>query len=374
MISKKTKALAASVLAAAMSATAVVPAVSSAAIVPDAADSNASYIDMFNSLYEDVMTNGVKNGYMSEQNNGAKKFGIPYHAKETLVVEAPDYGHETTSEAMSYIVWMAAMHDVLAANGQSVSSGSDLADAWTIMEALIPGWSKASGRTDVKYETIWDQTELKADTAEEGDQPSDYPTKQPNVPANNPMYEAYKSAYGKDKGYYLMNWLADVDDWYGFSKGTKGEGKFTFINTFQRGEEESCFETVPAPCIEELKWGMESPDPDNGNGIKAIFNGKDKVPKQYSFTNAPDAEDRAIQAVYFANQFGATTGDVAALAGKMGDQCRNDMFDKYYKAIAKDTTIQTPSSGMKSKHYLMAWYTAWGGGMEASWGEYGWAW
>ena len=374
MISKKTKALAASVLAAAMSATAVVPAVSSATIAPEAADSNASYIDMFNSLYEDVMTNGVKNGYMSEQNNGAKKFGIPYHAKETLVVEAPDYGHETTSEAMSYIVWMAAMHDVLAANGQTVSSGSDLADAWTIMEALIPGWSKASGRTDVKYETIWDQTELKADTAEEGDQPSDYPTKQPNVPANNPMYEAYKSAYGKDKGYYLMNWLADVDDWYGFSKGTKGEGKFTFINTFQRGEEESCFETVPAPCIEELKWGMDSPDPDNGNGIKAIFNGKDKVPAQYSFTNAPDAEDRAIQAVYFANQFGAATGDVAALAGKMGDQCRNDMFDKYYKAIAKDTTIQTPSSGMKSKHYLMAWYTAWGGGMEASWGEYGWAW
>ena len=374
MISKKTKALAASVLAAAMSATAVVPAVSSAAIASEAATSNGSYIEMFNSLYDDVMTNGVKNGYMSEQNNGAKKFGIPYHAKETLVVEAPDYGHETTSEAMSYIVWMASMHDVLAAKGQSVSAGSDLEDAWTIMEALIPGWSKASGRSDVQYKTLWTQKELKADTAAEGDQPSDYPTEQPNVYAFNPMYDIFKSAYGSDDGYYLMNWLADVDDWYGFSKGTKGEGKFTFINTFQRGEEESCFETVPAPCIEELKWGMESPDEDNGNGIKAIFNGKDKVPKQYSFTNAPDAEDRAIQAVYFANVNGAGSSTVSALAGKMGDQCRNDMFDKYYKAIAKDTKITSPSAGMDSKHYLMAWYTAWGGGMEASWGKYGWAW
>jgi hypothetical protein len=373
MISKKTKALAAGVLAAAMTATAV-PAVSSAAVVSEAADSNASYLDMFNSLYDDIMVNGIQNGYMSKQNNGAKKFGIPYHAVETLVVEAPDYGHETTSEAMSYIVWAAAMHDALAAEGKSVSSGNDLADAWKVMEALIPGWSTASGRSDIKYETIWEQEQLKADTAAEGDSPSDYPTEQPGVDAINPMYETFKSAYGKDKGYYLMNWLADVDDWYGFSKGTKGEGKFTFINTFQRGEEESCFETVPAPCLEELKWGMDSKDPDNGNGIKAIFNGKDKVPAQYSFTNAPDAEDRAIQAIIFANKHGVDCGEISGLAGKMGDQCRNDMFDKYYKAIAKDTKLTSSSAGMDSKHYLMAWYTAWGGALTASWGDYGWAW
>ncbi|OPZ21480.1 MAG: Cellulose 1,4-beta-cellobiosidase (reducing end) CelS precursor [Firmicutes bacterium ADurb.BinA205] len=376
MISKKTKALAAAMLSAAMTATAVVPAVSSAAApkaTSEALKSDESYISMFESLYDDVMTNGVSNGFMSEQNNGAKKFGIPYHAVETLVVEAPDYGHETTSEAMSYIVWMAAMHDALVASGQT-SGGNDLADAWKIMEALIPGWSTAANRSDIDYGSIWEQERLKADTAAEGDDPSDYPTEQPNVDAINPMYDAYKSAYGSDNGYYLMNWLADVDDWYGFSKGTKGEGKFTFINTFQRGEEESCFETVPAPCLEELKWGMESKNQDNGNGIKAIFNGLDKVPSQYSFTNAPDAEDRAIQAIYFANQHGVNCGEISALAGKMGDQCRNDMFDKYYKAIAKDTTIRSESAGMDSKHYLMAWYTAWGGALKASYGNYGWAW
>ena len=333
-----------------------------------------TYAQRFLSMYDDVVTNGVENGYLSANNIPSGGFGVPYHSVEEVICEAPDYGHETTSEAMSYIVWVAAMHDALVADGQ-ISGSNDLKKAWATMEALIPGWSTASGRnTEIKYSSIWKQEKLKADTAEEGDSPSDYPTNQPGVDALNPMFDAFKSAYGSDNGYYLMNWLADVDDWYGFSKGTKGEGKFTFINTFQRGEEESCFETVPAPCLEELKWGMESSDKDNGNGIKAIFNGKDKVPSQYSFTNAPDAEDRAIQAIYFANQHGVDCGEISALAGKMGDQCRNDMFDKYYKEIAKNTKITDASAGMKSKHYLMAWYTAWGGALSASYGDYGWAW
>jgi hypothetical protein len=50
------------------------------------------------------------------------------------------------------------------------------------------------------------------------------------------------------------------------------------------------------------------------------------------------------------------------------------MFDKYYKAIAKDTKLTSESAGMDSKHYLMAWYTAWGGALKASYGNYGWAW
>ncbi|WP_294755260.1 glycoside hydrolase family 48 protein, partial [uncultured Ruminococcus sp.] len=247
MISKKNKALAASVLAAAMSASAVLPTMASAAeTTAQAQKSNGSYKEMFESLYEDVVTNGVQNGYLSSQTNGSG-FGIPYHSVETFIVEAPDYGHETTSEAMSYIVWMAAMHDVLASNNTISGSKGDLKKAWNTMEAMIPGWSKASGRdTEIKYSSIWDQKDgLKADTSEECDSPEDYPASQPGVKAENPIYDTFKSAYGSDNGYYLMNWLADVDDWYGFSKGTKGEGKFTFINTFQRGEQESCFETVP---------------------------------------------------------------------------------------------------------------------------------
>lgn len=223
-----------------------------------------------------------KNGYLSSQTNG-DSFGIPYHSVETLCIEAPDYGHETTSEAMSYIAWVAAMHDVLVKEG-AIEGSNDMKKAWNTLEAIIPGWSKAAGRSDIRYNTIWSQGRLKADTAYEKDTPQEYPTQNAGVDAINPLFDVYKSAYSSDNGYYLMHWLADVDDWYGFGGGN---GKFTFINTFQRGEQESCFETVPHPCLEELKYG------NNRDGIKGIFNGVGNVAPQYAFTNAPDAEDRA---------------------------------------------------------------------------------
>ena len=253
MISKKNKALAASVLSAAMTATAIVPAFASAAFEPNSYakedGANESYAAMFESLYDDVITNGVKNGYMSDQTQNGS-FGIPYHAIETLVVEAPDYGHETTSEAMSYMAWVTAMHDVLAKKGVIDGSVGDLEKGWATLEAIIPGWSEiAYGSGTVEYETIWEQEKLKADTATEENDPKLYPAKQNGTDALNPIYADMKSAYGGDAGYYLMHWLADVDDWYGFGGG---DGQFTFINTFQRGEQESCFETVPHPCLEEL--------------------------------------------------------------------------------------------------------------------------
>ena len=373
MISKKNKALVAGILAAGMTATAVVPSFAGAAATQYATEdkANESYVKMFESLYDDVITNGVQNGYLSSQKNG-DSFGIPYHAAETMVVEAPDYGHETTSEAMSYIVWVAAMHDVLVKEGK-ISGSNELKKAWTTLEAIIPGWSKASGINEkIEYETFWTQPRLKADAANEEDLPDNYPAKQvqgAGAEAINPLFDTFKAAYSGEKGYYLMHWLADVDDWYGFGGGTPGgnSGNFTFINTFQRGEQESCFETVPHPCIEELKYGNKS------SGIKGIFNG-DNVPEQYAFTNAPDAEDRAIQAVYFADRYGVNTDGVSKLAGKMGDQCRNDMFDKYYKKIGCQD-IHTESSGLESQHYLMGWYTSWGGALDTFYGgHYDWAW
>lgn len=296
MISKKNKALVAGILSAAMSATAVLPAMASAQTSPSgnsyasANDANDSYATMFSSLYDDVITNGEANGYLAKNNNGSGSFGIPYHSVEELCVEAPDYGHETTSEAMSYMVWMTSMHDVLVQQNRISGSTGDLQKGWKTLEAMIPGWSKNAYGSNTKYNTLWNQSRLKADTAEEGDFPESYPTKsyanQGGGDALNPLYDAYKTAYGSDNGYYLMNWLADVDDWYGFGGGS---GKFVFINTFQRGTQESCFETVPQPCLEELKYGMTGSAGDNGNGIKAIFNGYNAVPAQYSFTNAPDA-------------------------------------------------------------------------------------
>ena len=357
MVSKKT--LTAGVMAAAMTASSVLPVAASAAGTRTKEEKfgDSTYAERFLSLYDDVITNGQENGYLSKNNVASGGFGIPYHAVETMIIEAPDYGHETTSEAMSYIVWMAAMRDAIAASGkvEGATNTNDLAKAWKTMEAMIP----------TEQPNYWNQGGLSARVAPEYQDPKQYPAPQdPNNTGSNPIYNELKSAYGNsgDKGLYLMHWLADVDDWYGFGGGN---GKFTFINTFQRGEQESCWETVPHPCVEDLTYGMPGT-----YGMKGLFNGtSEQVAKQYAYTNAPDAEDRAIQAVYDANKWGVGDSSISALAGKMGDQCRNNMFDKYYKKIGCQNinTDQNGGSGLQGQHFLMSWYTSWGGALDGSW-------
>ncbi len=104
MVSKKT--LTAGVMAAAMTASSVLPVAASAAGTRTKEEKfgDSTYAERFLSLYDDVVTNGQENGYLSKNNVASGGFGIPYHAVETMIIEAPDYGHETTSEAMSYIV------------------------------------------------------------------------------------------------------------------------------------------------------------------------------------------------------------------------------------------------------------------------------
>jgi hypothetical protein len=58
----------------------------------------ADYLNRFNTLYTELQGNG----YLSSE-------GVPYHSIETLMVEAPDYGHVTTSEAFSFMTWLAAI-------------------------------------------------------------------------------------------------------------------------------------------------------------------------------------------------------------------------------------------------------------------------
>jgi hypothetical protein len=57
----------------------------------------------------------------------------------------------------------------------------------------------------------------------------------------------------------------------------------------------------------------------------------------------------------------------------MSDQLRNNMFDKYYKALGCQNK-QSADAGYASAHYLRAWYSSWGGSMEDyEWGT-GWTW
>jgi hypothetical protein len=79
---------------------------------------NAS-TDRFLELWTDM--HKLSNGYFSPE-------GIPYHAAETLLVEAPDHGHETTSEAYSYWIWLEAMY------GKVTKDFSFLERAWSNLE------------------------------------------------------------------------------------------------------------------------------------------------------------------------------------------------------------------------------------------------
>ena len=353
MIIKKNKAVIAAILSAAMTVAAVMPTVSAAGTRTKAEKfGDKTYAARFMSLYDDVVTNGGSNGYLSDKNAPSGGFGTPYHCPEELCIEAPDYGHETTSEAMSYIVWMAAMRDNLVNKGAVEGAGSvgDLAKAWKTMEVMIPSFQ----------EGFMSKSELSAQYSEEHDTPEEYPTPQDaNNTGKNPIHAKFSQTYGGDNGLYLMHWLADVDDWYGYGGGS---GKFTFINTFQRGAQESCWETVPHGCIEKLEYGMKG-----SRGIKGVFSTDDQVAPQWSYTNAPDAEDRAIQAVYAAKRWGVADSDTVAKAGKMGDQLRNNMFDKYYKKIGCQDPSSPSANGYDSAHYLMSWYTSWGGSTEGTW-------
>ena len=43
-------------------------------------------------------------------------------------------------------------------------------------------------------------------------------------------------------------------------------------------------------------------------------------------------------------------------------------FDKYFYEIGSaEKWKPTPGTGYNSSHYLLAWYTAWGGGIEYDW-------
>jgi hypothetical protein len=98
------------------------------------------------------------NGYFSPE-------GIPYHSVETLIVEAPDHGHETTSEAYSYLLWLQAMY------GKVTGDWSKFNGAWDIMEKyMIP--TKADQPTNSFY-----NASKPATYAPELDTPNEYPAK-----------------------------------------------------------------------------------------------------------------------------------------------------------------------------------------------------
>ncbi|WP_224367030.1 glycoside hydrolase family 48 protein [Hyalangium versicolor] len=295
------------------------------------------------------------NGYFSPK-------GVPYHSVETLIVEAPDHGHETTSEAYSYWLWLEAMY------GRVTGDWAPFNNAWANMEQyIIP--AQADQPTNSFY-----QANKPATYAAEWDLPNQYPsTLRTEVGVgSDPIAGELQSAYG-NSNIYGMHWLLDVDNWYGYGRCGDGTTSPSYINTFQRGAQESVWETVPHPSCESFNWGK------TGQGFLSLFTGDASYSKQWRYTNAPDADARAIQAAYWAYVWAREQGkeslvaDTAKKAGKMGDYLRYAMFDKYFKRIGQciGETACPAGTGKNSMHYLMSWYYSWGGALDTSGG---WAW
>ena len=294
------------------------------------------------------------NGYFSRD-------GVPYHSAETLICEAPDYGHETTSEAYSYWLWLEAM------NGRVTGDWTALNNAWSKMEQLaIP--TQDQQPTAGSY----NGTSVKATYAPEFELPDYYPAPlDSTVPVgNDPISPDLTATYGPYV--YGMHWLFDCDNFYGYGKKSDGISTPSYINTFQRGPQESVWETVPQPSWESFRWGSS-----DGTGFLKLFVKEASTPAaQWRYTNAPDADARAVQAIYWAVKFAQERGQnpssllPVAKASKMGDFVRLAFCDKYFRPLGVQNRTSPGGTGYDSVHYLLSWYYAWGGPLT----NQGWAW
>jgi hypothetical protein len=306
------------------------------------------YTDRFIALWNDI--HNPKSGYFNAQ-------GIPYHSVETLLVEAPDLGHETTSEAYSYWLWLEATY------GHITKDWSYLADAWANLESyMIPG------AVDQPTASAYDPSKP-ALFAPELDQPSKYPSSTTDIPVGgDPLAAELRGTYG-DSNVYAMHWLLDVDNWYGFGRRGDGTGRPVFVDTFQRGPQESVWETIPHPSWDDFKWG-------GPHGYLDLYVSGSDTP-QWKYSVAPDADARAIQAVYWAKMWaegagGASVDAVVRKAAKLGDYLRYALFDKYFKPIGCTSPRCQSTTARGAEHYLLSWYFAWGGSAPAAGAPWSW--
>lgn len=325
----------------------------SATITATEADNDQSlYVQRFMQQYNKIKD--PANGYFSSHNPP-----IPYHSVETLIVEAPDYGHVTTSEAYSYWVWLEAQY------GQATRDWTRFNTAWQSMEThIIP--TNADQPANAAY-----NPNDTATYAPEQDTPNQYPVPLDNNVATgpDPLANELQSTYGT-RDIYGMHWLLDVDNRYGYGRRGDRTGSPSYINTFQRGPQESVWETIPQPSWEPFNTGQGG-----ANGFLPLYIQDSSYAKQWRYTDAPDADARAIQAAYWANVWAGQQGQAAAVAAtvakaaKMGDYLRYSFYDKYFKQVGNcvGPTTCPAGTGKNASTGLLTWYYAWGGAMDGAW-------
>ncbi len=319
-----------------------------------AAATATGYDQWFLDLYNQ-MTN-PSNGYFSPK-------GIPYHSVEQLIVEAPDYGHETTSETYSYWLWLTADY------GRVAGDWTAFNNAWANMQQyLIPNAANQPGCSAYNASSP-------ATYGPEAASPTSYPVAlNSSVPVgSDPLSSELTSTYGNCNVDAPM-WIMDTDNRYGFGQQEDGTSTPSYINTFQRGSEESVWDTVPQPDWDALKYGQS-----NAGYLSLFNNGGGSFAAQYKYTDAPDADARMVQAAYWALQYATTQGNQSQLAStlasaaKLGDYVRYSMYDKYFKQISascsQNGSVACAAGTSKANEatYLLSWYYAFGGSTTGAW-------
>lgn len=312
------------------------------------------FLEQYNKMHDPA------NGYFSSK-------GIPYHAVESLVIESCDHGHETTSEAHSYYIWLEAMY------GAVTNDYSKFNQAWDIMEKYIIPLHESQPNTNLY------NASHPAGYGPEMDYPEQYPVGPANPPAPvgvDPLYQELVDAY-ETSDIYAMHWLTDVDNIYGFGNSPgncelgPGEPGPSFINTYQRGERENAWKTIPQPTCDSFKYG-------GPQGFGSIFSTGEHAPN-WKYSVAPDADARAIAAAFWASRWATESGQLSQItetlqkASKLGDYLRYCFFDKYFKRIGNciDPYVCPGGTGKESAHYLLGWYFGWGGSIAT---QYGYSW
>ena len=302
-------------------------------------------------------------GDMTAANGYFSPLGIPYHSVETFMVEAPDYGHETVSETYSYYLWLESMY------GAVTGTWTPLQTAWDNMQTyMIP--SATLQPTNSGY-----NPSAPATYCPTYDSPSDYPcqfSSTSTVPVGeDPIAQELESTYGT-WNIYGMHWILDTTNWYGYGieeSGPGSSGAPSFYNSYQRGPMESVWLTIPQPSWDIFKYGNTS-----DGGYLSLFTGGSYT-QQWKYTDAPDADARAIQALYWAQQYSngnSTVASLLPLGAQLGDYLRYSFFDKYFKEQGCQSTSCPVENGSKnSSAYLLSWYYAWGGAVPA---DGSWAW
>ncbi|MFC5472328.1 glycoside hydrolase family 48 protein, partial [Cohnella suwonensis] len=321
-------------------------------VSPKEASAATIYETRFMDLYNQIKN--PANGYFSPE-------GIPYHAVETLMSEAPDYGHMTTSEAYSYWLWLETLY------GHYTGDWTKLDAAWASMEKYIIPINEGDGVEEQPTMNNYNPNSP-ATYASEHPFPDQYPSLLSGAvpPGTDPLDAELKATYGNNQT-YLMHWLVDVDNWYGFGNTLNPSHTATYVNTFQRGEEESVWEAITHPSQDNKTFGKPN------EGFMSLFTKESQAPAaQWKYTNATDADARAVQVIYWAKQLGYNNTAVLNKAKKMGDFLRYGMYDKYFQQ-AGSASDGTPSAGTgkNASFNLLSWYTAWGGGL-GSGGNWAW--